>query len=128
MCITDLSMSFRSWQAPLSTGTYVSVNKDNTVKLKLEAPSERDCGPIIDYLIRDNSTQKNLDSSYSVINGVVEITIIDLMAEKLYTVQVSARNNRWEGPPSDLFTFETSKGMRMVMFMWCCIPRGVSFI
>jgi hypothetical protein len=85
-----------------------TVSKNNEVNLTLQAPSERDCGLIMDYIVRRNASEK-LISSFSVINGSVEIIITGLVAETQYTVRVSARNNLWEGSPSDPLMFETSK-------------------
>ena len=70
-------------------------------------------------------TQKSFISSYSVINGAVEINITGLMAEKLYAARVSARNNLWEGSPSDPFTFETSKRMKQLGHVCGVVYQGI---
>ena len=82
----------------------------DSIRLIVGTPPEQDCGPITDYFVR-NSSQSKLTSSYSVNNGNVTILITGLVMGRQYEVQVSAINNRsWEGPPSELITFQTGKG------------------
>lgn len=83
-----------------------------SIQLIAQVPSERDCGQITDYAVRD-SNHSRLGSTYSVANGNVTVTIVGLEAGRQYAVQVSAINSlSWEGPPSELVTFNTSKGER----------------
>lgn len=82
-----------------------------STSIQLEAPSERGCGGITDYIVRDNSTSNTLTSSYSVINGNVTIIITGLEPGRQYAVVVSAINNRsWEGPSSQPVSFRTDEG------------------
>lgn len=73
------------------------VTPNISIKLIVEAPSTRGCGPITAYVVRDISTGHNLTSDYSDVNGNVTITIREWEVGRRYVVRVSAINDRsWE--------------------------------
>ena len=81
----------------------------DAITLTVKAP-DHGCQSV-NYFVRDLMSAKNLESSYSVKNGIATITITGLKAGANYTVQVyAAANQSQERPVGKPVTFQISAG------------------
>ncbi|XP_062499633.1 titin-like isoform X3 [Corticium candelabrum] len=79
---------------------------DDTITLTVKAP-DLNC-QIDKYIVKDVASADELQSSYSVENGIVTITITGLAAGANYTVQVYAVDQSQERPIGKPVTFQIS--------------------